>query len=329
MNAETILAKIKSLRVLVVGDICLDRWCWYDPALLEPSAETGIPRIGVVRTVTSPGAGGTVANNLVALGVSDVSVLGVAGEDGFGWELRRALSAGKISPDLMISSPDLCTFTYTKLINVQNDVEDRPRVDWVNTSELPASAEEAILNALSMQWPNYDVLIVSDQAETENGGVITEKVRSRISEMASADLRKIVWVDSRKRPELFEGVVVKPNRSEAEEASLRKFGSVDLARLAAECRMKLLVVTDGDSGAIVYEHGSEKRVPGRQVKAVDICGAGDSFSAGAACALSVTGSATDAARFGNLVASITVTKKGTGTATPAEVLDAAREMASA
>ena len=57
---------------------------------------------------------------------------------------------------------------------------------------------------------------------------------------------------------------------------------------------------------------------------VDICGAGDSFSAGAALALAVTGSPVEAARFGNLVASITIMKKGTGTASPAEVLEAAR-----
>jgi sugar/nucleoside kinase (ribokinase family) len=56
---------------------------------------------------------------------------------------------------------------------------------------------------------------------------------------------------------------------------------------------------------------------------VDICGAGDSFSAGAALALAVTRDAEEAARFGNLVASITIMKRGTGTASPAELLEAA------
>ena len=58
-------------------------------------------------------------------------------------------------------------------------------------------------------------------------------------------------------------------------------------------------------------------------KPVDICGAGDAFSAGAATALAVTGSPVEAVEFGNLVASITIMKKGTGTASPAEVLEAA------
>jgi len=64
-------------------------------------------------------------------------------------------------------------------------------------------------------------------------------------------------------------------------------------------------------------------VAGRAVeKPVDICGAGDSFSAGAAMTLAVTGSGIEAARVGNLVASITIMKKGTGTASPEEVLAA-------
>src|SRR5262249_27773060 len=71
-----ILDHLPKLSALVVGDICLDRWCTYDPAEAEPSRETGIPRIGVLATTVTAGAGGTVANNLAALGVGRVAVLG-------------------------------------------------------------------------------------------------------------------------------------------------------------------------------------------------------------------------------------------------------------
>ena len=94
MTTAEILAAFPKLSALVVGDICLDRWCTYDPATSEPSRETGIPRIGVVSTEVTPGAGGTVANNLAALGVGRVAVLGAVGDDGFGYELaRRACGA--------------------------------------------------------------------------------------------------------------------------------------------------------------------------------------------------------------------------------------------
>src|SRR5512138_2354998 len=100
MNVPEILDQITNTSALVLGDICLDRWCTYDPATSEPSRETGIPRIGVVRTEVTPGAGGTVANNLAALGVGKVAVLGAIGDDGFGVELSRALGARGIGSDL-------------------------------------------------------------------------------------------------------------------------------------------------------------------------------------------------------------------------------------
>jgi len=73
----------------------------------------------------------------------------------------------------------------------------------------------------------------------------------------------------------------------------------------------------------VVDASGQTPVPTRKIaRPVDICGAGDSFSAGAALALAVTRSPLEAARFGNLVASITIMKKGTGTASPQEVLAA-------
>src|SRR5512135_469969 len=102
MKIAEILAAIPKLSALVVGDICLDRWCTYDPAASEPSRETGISRIGVVATEVTPGAGGTVANNLIALGADRVSVLGVYGSDGFGMELMESLEVRNISTELMV-----------------------------------------------------------------------------------------------------------------------------------------------------------------------------------------------------------------------------------
>jgi sugar/nucleoside kinase (ribokinase family) len=85
----------------------------------------------------------------------------------------------------------------------------------------------------------------------------------------------------------------------------------------------MLIVTNGAQGAEVFDSDGQTVVAGRAVeRPVDICGAGDSFSAGGAMTLAVTGSGVEAARFGNLVASITIMKKGTGTASPAEVLAA-------
>ena len=83
----------------------------------------------------------------------------------------------------------------------------------------------------------------------------------------------------------------------------------------------MLIVTQGGDGALIFDEHGQSTAPGRAVaKPVDICGAGDSFSAGGAMTLAVTGSGVEAATFGNLVASITIMKKGTGTASPEEIL---------
>src|SRR5437867_10721006 len=117
MTTAEILRRLPELSALVVGDICLDRWCTYDPSEAEPSRETGIPRVGVVSTICTAGAGGTVANNLAAMGVGRVAVLGAVGDDGFGYELRCALGGRGIAADHLITVPGIQTFTYTKLIN--------------------------------------------------------------------------------------------------------------------------------------------------------------------------------------------------------------------
>jgi sugar/nucleoside kinase (ribokinase family) len=128
------------------------------------------------------------------------------------------------------------------------------------------------------------------------------------------------------RPELFRNVILKPNGAEADAACRRLFGTIDYAALQQETKAPFLIVTRGSEGATIVEGGEMTHVPTRAVTApVDICGAGDSFSAGAAAALAITGSPVSAARFGNLVSSITIMKRGTGTASPEEVLAAERE----
>ena len=325
MTTTEILAAFPRYSALIVGDICLDRRCIYDPGAAEPSRETRISRLGVVTSDVSPGGGGTVGNNLAALGITRLAVLGAVGEDGFGWELTRSLNARGISTDLLVRSSEVPTFTYTKLINAATGEEDQPRVDFINTRPVPASVEKQVLAHLDNFAHTFDVLFVSDQAETKQGGVVTPAVRDHLLKFAEANPAKVMWVDSRVRVERFRKMILKPNEQEADAASIGLFGDVDYQRLRAHAGSRLMFVTKGQQGVLVVEDNSETLVPARTVKnPVDICGAGDSFSAGAAMALAITGSAMEAARFGNLVASITIMKKGTGTASPEEVLAAAQ-----
>ena len=323
MTTAEILAQFPKLSALVVGDICLDRWCTYDPAASEPSRETGIARLGVVRTEVTPGAGGTVANNLAALGAGRVAVLGATGQDGSGMELSRALGARGISAELLVRTPAMQTFTYTKVINARTGVEDQPRLDFINTTPLAPEVERQILDNLQLAVESFDVILIADQAETSQGGVITPAVRDLLAELAPQYPGRIFFADSRARIHLFRNVIVKPNRQEAESACRELFGQVDFPALLRHAKSPLMFVTEGPGGVRIVGESGEMWVRTRPVAdPVDICGAGDSFSAAASLALRVTGSPSEAARFGNLVTSITIMKKGTGTASPEEVLAA-------
>jgi rfaE bifunctional protein kinase chain/domain len=323
-SAGEILEAFPRYSALVVGDICLDRWCTYDPATAEPSRETGIPRIGVVSTEVAPGGGGNVANNLASLGIGRAAVLGVLGDDGFAHELTRSLNQRGVSTDLLVRCDKAPTFTYTKLLNANTGVEDLPRVDCINTHSLPQAVEQEVIQYLRQFAESFDILFVSDQADTRSGGVITPAVRALLEELALAAPKKIIWVDSRLRIERFRNMILKPNEREASAASIGLFGEVDYERLRSHTNSKLMFVTKASEGVVVVEEGVQSPVPAFLVpNPADVSGAGDSFSAGAAVALAITDSPMEAARFGNLVASITVQKRGTGVASPEEVLAAA------
>ncbi len=329
MNWAALIDEFKGCQVLVVGDICLDRWCHYDPEEADLSRETGIRRVGIVKTKVTPGGGGTVANNLAALGAGRVSVLGAIGQDGFGFELQRALTARDIEYRLLVASPDIQTFTYTKVINDRSGEEDKARLDFINVKPLPGVVEDQLITNFHLNYKDFDVVVVSDQAETSEGGVITGAFREVIGDVAERNPDKVVIVDSRNRIELFRNAIAKPNAEEANEACRKLFGTLDYERLRKTLGAKPLVVTRGADGALLVGSNGEREIPAVLVeKPVDICGAGDSFAAGMALALRVTGDFEAAARFGSLVSSVTIMKKGTGVARPDEVLAAAQSMAS-
>ena len=327
MSCAEALSAARQARVLVVGDICLDRWCRYSPSLAEPSRETGIPRCAVTETAVTPGAGGTVAANLASLGAKRVSVLGVIGRDGFGYELRNALASRRIAVDLLIESDSVQTFTYTKLINGESGIEDLPRVDFINTQPLPLDIEERVLEKLSASLSAFDAVVVCDQAETEQGGVVTSRVREALCHAARSHRAKVFVADSRERIHLFRNVIATPNEFEATSSSERALGEVDYRGLHKIIGGPALVVTAGSRGAWLVDAAGQHLIATRpHASPVDTCGAGDSLSAGLALAL-VAGADTESAlRFGMIVAGVTVGKPGTGTATPNEVQALADEM---
>jgi sugar/nucleoside kinase (ribokinase family) len=149
--------------------------------------------------------------------------------------------------------------------------------------------------------------------------LITPAIRQELQHLAA---KQFFFVDSRAHLDGFRNVLLKPNQEEAEAICSKLFGDKRaFGRLRELTQAPMLMVTHGGDGVFVVRPEGEQWVPTLKVKdPVDICGAGDSFSAGTAMAMAAGATVEEAIAFGHRVASITVMKKGTGTATPAEVL---------
>ena len=336
---KTILNQFHDQRILVIGDFYLDAYWYVDKTRSTLSLETPWHTNPVVEQRYSPGAAGTVTNNLKALGVGTVYTLGVIGEDGFGGTLLNCLQANGCLADFMVQVPNWVTPTYLKPIHRgYEDVEtEGPRFDIENQSPMEEKVEAAVINALQECIPLVDGIIVGDQMPIENLGVVTNRVREKLCELAVAFPEKVFFADSRTRIGAYRNVIIKPNRFEAKRAVKPEWSGqeVDMAEaeqcaiVLAERTQNTVYITLGENGILVYRKGAFTHIPGIPIDdETDPVGAGDSVSAGLVATLCSLGvdAAIDAAYIGNLVASITVTKIGTtGTAAPAEILQCHRD----
>ena len=137
---QAITARYPALKIAIVGDFCLDRYLEIDPARAETSLETGLPVHNVTRVRAQPGAAGTILSNVAALGAGEIFPVGFCGEDGEGFELRRALGAlPGVQLDHFLTTPLRRTFTYCKPLVVEPGRPPRElsRLDSKNWTPTP------------------------------------------------------------------------------------------------------------------------------------------------------------------------------------------------
>ena len=201
------------------------------------------------------------------------------------------------------------------------------RLDIKNRTPTPLEVEDRLLNHFLPRWHELDALVVLDQVSEPDCGVVTTQIRSALEALTAGQPRRFVLADSRERIGLFHGMAIKPNLAEC----LRALGVSDAAGPDESTRHlhdlagrlgQPVFCTRGDRGILLAEPAAGVvTVPGFPVAGpIDPVGAGDSTSAGIACAVAAGATVAEAAAFGNLVASITVQQIGTtGTATPQQV----------
>lgn len=324
-----LIERFSRARIAVVGDYFLDKYLDVDPQLAGVSIETGKTAHQVTRVRHSPGAAGTVVCNLAALGAGRIWAVGFTGDDGEAYDLRRDLGAVGCELTHLHTDPQRNTPTYLKPRDLHDAslAGEHARYDTKNRTPTSAATQERILASIDALLPEIDALIVLDQVEEAECGVVATAVRRRLAERASEHRRVVFWADSRRRIRLFRQIVIKANQFEAVGRDNPQPGDeVALAEIERalpalrEATGAPVFVTRGGEG-IVVANTETAFVPGVRVPPpIDTTGAGDSVTAGAVLALAAGAAAAEAALVGNLVASITIQQLATtGTARPDEL----------
>lgn len=327
---KTITSRYSGLRIAVVGDFCLDRYLEIDPTRKEVSIETGLPVHNVVRVRSQPGGAGTILNNLVALGVRELYPVGFGGDDGEGFELSRALASmpGVRAEEFFLTN-ERGTFTYTKPLVVSSRAIPRElnRLDFKNWTPTPADVQLRVIESVRKLASRVHAIIVLDQAQVPETGVITRRVLQAIGAVRKSQPKLLVMADSRRTLKGYPPVCLKMNRAElsnlAGSSKLVPVGNVGpaAAKLAQKTKNHCFVTLSEEGIIGASPGGSVERLPVIPVRGeIDVVGAGDCVTANLTAALAAGAALKEALEMANAASSIVVHKLGTtGTASISEI----------
>jgi rfaE bifunctional protein kinase chain/domain len=327
---QEIAGRYSKLCIAVVGDLCLDRYLEIDPARVEVSIETGLPVYNVTRVRSQPGAAGTILNNLVALGVGQIFPVGFCGEDGEGYELLRALrSLPGVDATHFFQTSARRTFTYCKPLIMEPGQPPRElnRLDSKNWTPTPAEVADRISASLEKLRGAVDAVILMDQVDIEETGVVTKSVLAQVDALDRKSSPIPVLADSRRGLRGYPSVIFKMNAAELSALTgMPAQSSVDEIRRAAvglsEQNKRAVFVTAAERGLIgALPDGRSEHVPALPLRGtIDVVGAGDSVTANLAAALAAGAELREALSIAALASSIVIHQLGTsGSASVAQM----------
>lgn len=296
-----VLEKLSEVRLLIVGDVMLDRYWFGEVSRISPEAP--VPVVKVERSEERLGGAANVARNAAALGVS-TNLLSVVGNDEAGRTLQKLLAEGGISAGLQI---DAAIDTTVKL-RVIGRQQQLLRIDFETTPT--HEVLQAKLADFEMRVNECDVVILSDYGK---GGLVHIAEMIRMARAAG----KPVLVDPKgdDYARYAGATIITPNRSELREVVGRWSSEAELARkaeaLRAELELEALLVTRSEEGMTLFRADSVEHQPAQAREVYDVSGAGDTVIATLAVVLAAGAGWPEAMRIANVAAGIVVGKLGT------------------
>jgi rfaE bifunctional protein kinase chain/domain len=317
---QQILSRASKQRLLVIGDLMLDEFVWGKVGRISPEAP--VPVVEVSGESFYPGGAANVARNLREF-TANVGVVGMIGRDRGGEQLRQLLSDQKIDTSACSVSADFPTIVKTRIIARQQQVV---RVDREKILAPDAKQIASVVACVKEMLSDIDGIIFEDYGK----GFLAEKLVSEIIGPARK-AKKVVAADPNPRHTIpWRGLsVIKPNRSEAFHAAgipLREFDADDEvlkevgASLLQKWETELLLITLGEDGMMLFQHGEEPHhVPTKARQVFDVSGAGDTAIALFTLALCSGATPLEAAEIANHASAVVVGKLGTATLSPEEL----------
>jgi D-beta-D-heptose 7-phosphate kinase/D-beta-D-heptose 1-phosphate adenosyltransferase len=311
------LAALSEQTVLCIGDLMLDEFVYGDVSRISPEAPT--PVIAVKRTELMIGGAGNVARNLVALGARCIFI-GVVGDDEAGGSLTKALSTHPSIEFHLVVDGTRQTTRKVRFVSEHHSTH-LLRADWEMASAIDSGSEDALIGHVVKAMPRVGAVVLSDYAK----GALTPRVTRAV--IAAANERgKPVVVDPKGRDySIYRGAtLVTPNRQELADATHSLAQTEEeiaeaAARLRGELGAKAVLVTRSEAGMTLAAEGAPVHLPAYPVRVRDVSGAGDTVVAVLSAMLAMGADFESAMRAANAAAAVVVGKRGTATASVAEL----------
>ena len=306
-------------RVLVIGDVILDRYRIGDAHRLSPEAP--IPVLRPTRNHDTPGGAANVAMNVVSLGGQAV-LIGVIGDDDAGRAVSRMLGLQDRIEAALIVAPERPTTAKTRFIAGAHQLL---RLDEETTAPLDGGTAAVLLGQVEAALAGCDVVILSDYAK----GVLCDAVLAPLLGLIEAHGKPVIADPKRADFRAYRGVtVLTPNELEvrlatqidaAHDAEADRAGRAALEATGGDA----VLVTRSAKGLTLVCRGEKARhFPAHAREVADVSGAGDTLVAALAVALAAGAALPEAAGLANITAGISVGKPGTATVARAELLNA-------
>lgn len=319
-----ILAKAKSKRIVVIGDLMLDEFVWGKVGRISPEAP--VPVVEVSGESFYPGGAANVARNLREF-VDAVAVVGLMGVDRGGRQLRELLAAQQIDTADAIEDAGFRTIVKTRIIARNQQIV---RVDREQIRSPSGAQVSHITEGIRRRLAQTDAIIFEDYGK---GFLSPDLVRQICDDAIEAG--KIVSGDPNPRHPLnWKNITaVKPNRSEAflaagvpwsdpidpaeKDGALLKVGEI----LLGKWDTKFLLITLGEQGMMLFQKGQQPHyIPTKARQVFDVSGAGDTAIALFTLALACDATPSEAAEIANHGSAVVVGKLGTATVTREELV---------